>query len=109
MHRREMLPVIRRSVQVGVRVNALRDERRRVLNVVGRGRLAFQRFFRGCGAIGVVRKAGNSDALQVGETALAIGSPFGLQGSFTAGIISGLNRSSTAPTGRGSTNGAGRT
>jgi S1-C subfamily serine protease len=44
--------------------------------------------------------AGNSDALQVGDTALAIGSPFGLQGSFTAGIISGLNRSSTAPTGR---------
>jgi S1-C subfamily serine protease len=43
---------------------------------------------------------GNSDALQVGDTALAIGSPFGLQGSFTAGIISGLNRSSTAPTGR---------
>jgi S1-C subfamily serine protease len=44
--------------------------------------------------------AGNSDALQVGDTALAIGSPFGLQGTFTAGIISGLNRSSTAPTGR---------
>jgi S1-C subfamily serine protease len=43
---------------------------------------------------------GNSDALQVGDTALAIGSPFGLQGTFTAGIISGLNRSSTAPTGR---------
>src|SRR6202165_108822 len=43
---------------------------------------------------------GNSDALQVGDTALAIGSPFGLQGTFTAGIISGLNRSSTAPNGR---------
>jgi serine protease Do len=43
---------------------------------------------------------GNSDALQVGDTALAIGSPFGLQGSFTAGIISGLNRSSQAPSGR---------
>src|SRR6202171_1057098 len=43
---------------------------------------------------------GNSDALQVGDTALAIGSPFGLQGRLTAGIISGLNRSSTAPTGR---------
>jgi S1-C subfamily serine protease len=40
---------------------------------------------------------GNSDALQVGDTALAIGAPFGLQGSFTAGIISGLNRSTTAP------------
>jgi S1-C subfamily serine protease len=43
---------------------------------------------------------GNSDTLQVGDTALAIGAPFGLQGSFTAGIISGLNRSTTAPSGR---------
>jgi serine protease Do len=43
---------------------------------------------------------GNSDALAVGDTALAIGAPFGLSGSFTAGIISGLNRSTTAPTGR---------
>src|SRR5256885_2223635 len=43
---------------------------------------------------------GNSDSLQVGDTALAIGSPFGLQGSFTAGIISGLNRGTTAPNGR---------
>ena len=44
--------------------------------------------------------AGNSDTLQVGDTALAIGSPFGLQGTFTAGIISGLNRTSQAPSGR---------
>ena len=43
---------------------------------------------------------GNSDTLQVGETALAIGTPFGLADSFTAGIISGLNRSTTAPNGR---------
>src|SRR6202158_2173390 len=43
---------------------------------------------------------GNSDALQVGDTALAIGSPFGLQGTFTAGITSGPNRSSQAPNGR---------
>src|SRR5437899_3372350 len=43
---------------------------------------------------------GNSDTLQVGDTALAIGSPFGLQGTFTAGIVSGLNRSTTAPNGR---------
>jgi len=43
---------------------------------------------------------GNSDTLQVGDTALAIGSPFGLQGTFTAGIISGLNRTSQAPSGR---------
>src|SRR3989442_7327160 len=43
---------------------------------------------------------GDSDKLQVGDPALAIGSPFGLQGSFTAGIISGLNRGSPAPNGR---------
>jgi len=43
---------------------------------------------------------GNSDTLQVGETALAIGTPFGLADSFTAGIVSGLNRSTTAPNGR---------
>ena len=43
---------------------------------------------------------GNSDTLQVGDPALAIGTPFGLQGSFTAGIISGLNRSTSAPNGR---------
>jgi len=43
---------------------------------------------------------GNSDTLQVGDTALAIGAPFGLAGSFTAGIISGLNRSTTAPNNR---------
>lgn len=40
---------------------------------------------------------GNSDTIQVGETALAIGTPFGLANSFTAGIISGLNRSTDSP------------
>jgi S1-C subfamily serine protease len=43
---------------------------------------------------------GNSDALQVGDTALAIGTPFGLSGSLTEGIVSGLNRSTSAPNGR---------
>ncbi|MEV5414330.1 trypsin-like peptidase domain-containing protein [Thermopolyspora sp. NPDC052614] len=40
---------------------------------------------------------GDSDKLQVGDTVLAIGSPLGLQGSVTAGIISALNR--TVPVG----------
>jgi S1-C subfamily serine protease len=43
---------------------------------------------------------GNSDTVQVGETALAIGTPFGLANSFTAGIVSGINRSTTAPNNR---------
>ncbi len=37
-------------------------------------------------------KLGNSDGVQVGDWALAIGSPFGLQATVTAGIISAKNR-----------------
>ncbi|MGA2269982.1 MAG: Do family serine endopeptidase [Bryobacteraceae bacterium] len=37
-------------------------------------------------------KIGNSDAVQVGDWAIAIGSPFGLQATVTAGIISAKER-----------------
>ncbi|MDP9052869.1 MAG: Do family serine endopeptidase [Acidobacteriota bacterium] len=37
-------------------------------------------------------KIGNSDALQVGDWAVAIGSPFGFQATVTAGIVSALGR-----------------
>ena len=39
-----------------------------------------------------VVKIGNSDAVQVGDWAVAIGSPFGLEASVTAGIISATGR-----------------
>jgi putative serine protease PepD len=39
-----------------------------------------------------VAKFGNSDDVQVGDTVLALGSPLGLQGSVTAGIVSALHR-----------------
>ena len=35
---------------------------------------------------------GNSDSVQVGDWAVAIGSPFGLEASVTAGIVSALGR-----------------
>ncbi len=39
---------------------------------------------------------GDSDDVQVGDTAIAIGSPLGLDGTVTAGIVSALNRPVTA-------------
>jgi S1-C subfamily serine protease len=42
---------------------------------------------------------GTSSSVQVGEGVLAIGSPFGLQGSLTAGIVSAVGRTIVAPDG----------
>ncbi|WP_061293672.1 S1C family serine protease [Herbidospora cretacea] len=44
---------------------------------------------------------GDSDALQVGESVLAIGSPLGLEGSVTSGIVSALDRTVTSGGGGG--------
>jgi putative serine protease PepD len=42
---------------------------------------------------------GDSDAVRVGDPVVAIGSPFGLGGSVTTGIVSGLRRQIDAPNG----------
>ena len=40
---------------------------------------------------------GDSDAVQVGDSVVAIGNPFGLSRTVTAGIVSALQRQITAP------------
>jgi len=42
---------------------------------------------------------GNSDGVQVGDTVYAIGSPFGLSGTLTEGIVSNLNQGGAVSTG----------
>jgi putative serine protease PepD len=42
---------------------------------------------------------GNSSATEPGQTVVAIGSPFSLQETMTAGIVSAINRTITAPNG----------
>jgi putative serine protease PepD len=49
-----------------------------------------------------VADLGNSDAVVVGDTAIAIGSPLGLSGTVTAGIISATDRPVTAGEGSAS-------
>ena len=49
-----------------------------------------------------VAKYGNSDILKVGDFVIAIGNPFGLQGTMTFGIISALGRGDITGGGKGS-------
>jgi S1-C subfamily serine protease len=42
---------------------------------------------------------GNPRSVQVGSEAFVLGNPFGLAGSFSAGVVSGLNRTFNLPNG----------
>jgi len=60
------------------------------------------------GASGLkVASLGNSSGVQVGDTVVAIGSPEGLSGTVTSGIVSALNRDVTVSTDEGQNQGGG--
>jgi putative serine protease PepD len=54
------------------------------------------------GAVGSAKPLalGDSSQLQIGQTAVAIGSPFGLEGTLTTGIVSALHRQIQSPSGQ---------
>lgn len=55
-----------------------------------------------------VATLGNSDGVQVGDEVVAIGSPEGLTGTVTSGIVSALNRDVTVSTDEGQSQGQGQ-
>ena len=64
--------------------------------IIGRNSSADLAVIRATGVSGLTPAAfGSAAALHVGDTVLAVGSPLGLAGSVTSGIISALNRTIT--------------
>jgi len=85
--------VVEKSSRVTV---GLQDGRRVEGSVVGLDRLTDLAVVRLAGpGPWPVAPLGNSDSLQVGEWAIAVGNPYGLDNTVTMGIISNLNRNAS--------------
>lgn len=69
-------------------------------SVIGRDQLSDLAVVRADGATPAPAELGNADELVVGQLVVAVGSPLGLSGSVTAGVVSGLGRSIPAQSGR---------
>lgn len=69
-------------------------------SVIGRDRLSDLAVVRADGDTPEPAELGSADELVVGQLVVAVGSPLGLSGSVTAGVVSGLGRSIPAQSGR---------
>jgi S1-C subfamily serine protease len=68
-------------------------------DVVGADRLSDMAVLRTRGGLAPAAVLGDADTLQVGQLVVAVGNPFGLAGSVTAGVVSALGRSLPARSG----------
>jgi S1-C subfamily serine protease len=68
--------------------------------VVGRDALSDLAVLKADGAVPAPVELGNAQHLKVGQLVVALGSPYGLAGSVTAGIVSALGRSLPTSSGR---------
>ncbi len=83
--------VVRGADEIIVRLSSKKEYRGRIVGTDPKTDLAVVRFEPDSEL--TVAKFGNSDALKVGEWAIAIGNPFGLDQTVTVGVISATGRS----------------
>ncbi|HXJ85090.1 MAG TPA: Do family serine endopeptidase [Candidatus Methylomirabilis sp.] len=84
--------VVKGADEIIVRLSDKREFRGQILGTDSKTDLAVVRFEPDQHAL-TVAPLGNSDALRVGEWAIAIGNPFGLDQTVTVGVISATGRS----------------
>ncbi|MGB9457472.1 MAG: trypsin-like peptidase domain-containing protein [Bryobacteraceae bacterium] len=83
--------VVRGSAQLTVKLADMKSYKAKVLGTDARNDLALIRIDSGRKL--PTLRLGDSDGLVVGQKVLAIGNPFGFEGTLTTGIVSSLNRS----------------
>ena len=82
--------VVRGASQLTVKLSDMKSYRARVLGTDSRNDLALIKI--DAGRPLTTLRLGDSENLMVGQKVLAIGNPFGLEGTLTTGIVSSLNR-----------------
>ena len=82
--------VVRGSSQLTVKLSDMKSYKAKLLGTDPRNDLALIKIDAGHKL--PTLRLGDSDALVVGQKVLAIGNPFGLEGTLTTGVVSSLNR-----------------